>query len=145
MRKTPPPTGTPVCRTGVHRLHRHRCRSASWPVRSTGWGGRRSPSSTRALPRTIADKLHHGNTVVFATRMADHPASFPDVPWATAVSKDYADLGGQVTHDHDNEGGLTHFWEYGQQLDPFQDAEEIRDHLFCAIYGTFATAKRLNP
>ena len=52
---------------------------------------------------------------------------------------------GQVIHDHDNEGGLTHFWEYGQQLNPFQDTEEIRDHLFCAIYGTFATAKRLNP
>ena len=92
-----------------------------------------------------ADTLHHGNTVVFATRMADRPVSFPDVPWATAVSKDYADLGGQVTHDHDNEGGLTHFWEYGQHLDPFQDAEEIRDHLFCAIYGTFATAKWLKP
>ncbi len=91
------------------------------------------------------DTLHHGNTVVFATRMTDRPVSFPDVPWATAVSKDYADLGGQVTHDHDNEGGLTHFWEYGQHLDPFQDAEAIRDHLFCAIYGTFATAKRLNP
>ncbi len=92
-----------------------------------------------------ADSQHHGNTVVFATRVTDHPVSFPDVPWATAVSKDYADLGGQVTHDHDNEGGLTHFWEYGQYLDPFRDAEEIRDHLFCAIYGTFATAKRLNP
>ncbi len=92
-----------------------------------------------------ADTLHHGNTVVFATRLADRPVSFPDVPWATAVSRDYADLGGQVTHDHDNEGGLTHFWEYGQHLDPFQDAEEIRDHLFCAIYGTFSTAKRLNP
>ena len=42
-----------------------------------------------------ADMLHHGNTVVFATRMADSPVSFPDVPWATAVSKDYADLGGR--------------------------------------------------
>ena len=92
-----------------------------------------------------ADKLHHGNTVVFSTRRAERPTSFPDVPWATAVSMDYADLGGQVTHDHDNEGGLTHFWEYGQRLDPFQDAEEIRDHLFQAIYGTFATAKRMHP
>ena len=98
-----------------------------------------------SLAPDSADTLHHGNTVVFATRMADRPVSFPEVPWATAVSKDYADLGGQVTHDHDNEGGLTHFWEYGQHLDPFQNAEAIRDHLFCAIYGTFATAKQLNP
>jgi hypothetical protein len=108
--------------------------------------GREAKSEfNESLAPDNADKLHHGNTVVFSTRMADRPTSFPDVPWATAVSKDYADLGGQVTHDHDNEGGLTHFWEYGQRLDPFQDAEEIRDHLFCAIYGTFATAKRLNP
>jgi hypothetical protein len=98
-----------------------------------------------SLAPDSADSLHHGNTVVFATRVTDHPVPFPDVPWATAVSKDYTDLGGQVTHDHDNEGGLTHFWEYGQYLDPFRDAEEIRDHLFCAIYGTFATAKRLDP
>jgi hypothetical protein len=104
----------------------------------------RSEFNESLAPET-ADTLHHGNTVVFSTRTADHPTGFPDVPWATAVSKDYADLGGQVTKDHDNEGGLTHFWEYGQRLDPFRDAEEIRDHLFCAIYGTFSTAKRLNP
>jgi hypothetical protein len=104
----------------------------------------RSEFNESLAPET-ADKLHHGNTVVFSTRMADRPTAFPEVPWATAVSRDYADLGGQVTNHHDNEGGLTHFWEYGQRLDPFKDAEGIRDHLFCAIYGTFATAKRLNP
>jgi hypothetical protein len=108
--------------------------------------GREAKSEfNESLAPDKADRLHHGNTVVFSTRIADHPTAFPDVPWATAVSKDYADLGGQVTYDHDNEGGLTHFWEYGQRLDPFRDAEEIRDHLFCAIYGTFATAKRRNP
>ncbi|MHB8971705.1 MAG: FAD-dependent oxidoreductase [Pirellulaceae bacterium] len=108
--------------------------------------GREAKSEfNEGLAPDAADTLHHGNTVVFSTRMVDHPTTFPEVPWATAVSKDYADLGGQVTRDHDNEGGLTHFWEYGQRLDPFQDAEEIRDHLLCAIYGTFATAKRIHP
>jgi hypothetical protein len=108
--------------------------------------GREAKSEfNESLAPEHADKLHHGNTVVFCTRTADHPTVFPDVPWATAVSKGYADLGGQVTNDHDNEAGLTHFWEYGQFLDPIKDAEEIRDHLFCAIYGTFATVKRLNP
>jgi hypothetical protein len=93
-----------------------------------------------------ADKLHHGNTVVFRTRMAAEPKAFPDVPWATAISKDYADLGGQVLQPgQDNVGGLTHFWEYGQLLDPIKDAERVRDHLMCAIYGTFSTAKRLKP
>ena len=90
-----------------------------------------------------ADQMHHGNSPTFHTRMAGEPQPFPDVPWATAVSKDYADLGGQITSPgHDNVGGLTHFWEYGQHLDPIQDAERVRDHLLCAVYGTFATAKR---
>ena len=39
----------------------------------------------------------------------------------------------------------THFWEYGQWLDPYAEAEAIRDHLFCAIYGTFANVKRMEP
>jgi hypothetical protein len=63
-----------------------------------------------------------------------------------AVAGDYADLGGQVLGPcRDNVGGLTHFWEYGQWLDPFADAERIRDHLLCAVYGTFTNAKRKDP
>jgi hypothetical protein len=92
-----------------------------------------------------ADKMHHGNTVVFCTRTADAPTTFPDVPWATAVAKDCAELGGQVCNQRDNIGGLTHYWEYGQWLDPVKDAEHIRDHLFCAVYGAFANAKTRDP
>jgi hypothetical protein len=36
----------------------------------------------------------------------------------------------------------THFWEYGQWLDPYVEGERIRDHLLCALYGTFANVKR---
>jgi len=93
-----------------------------------------------------ADRMHHGNSPAFRTRTADKSVPFPEVPWATEVAKDYADLGGQILRPgRDNFEGLTHFWEYGQWLDPFKDAEEIRDHLFQAIYGTFANAKRKNP
>jgi hypothetical protein len=92
-----------------------------------------------------ADSMHHGNTVVFATEVADQPASFPEVPWARKVAGDYAELGGQVVGGQDNIGGLTHFWEYGQWLDPFADAERIRDHLLCAVYGTFANVKAKYP
>ncbi len=93
-----------------------------------------------------ADKMHHGNSPVFRTHQAERPVTFPDVPWAVAVAGDYADLGGQVLGPcRDNVGGLTHFWEYGQWLDPLVDAERIRDHLLCAVYGTFANAKRKNP
>ena len=40
---------------------------------------------------------------------------------------------------------LTHFWEYGQWLDPYTNGECIRDHLLRAIYGTFSNVKRLEP
>ena len=109
---------------------------------------------------------HHGNTVFFRTRMGQRPAPFPEVPWAVAVAKDYANLGGQLERPGvDNVPGpiagpartpdpsirrrmlfpATHFWEYGQTLDPYTQAEHIRDHLLCAIYGTFSNVKRLEP
>ena len=42
------------------------------------------------------DEEHHGHTLFFRTKMADEPVEFPDVPWATEVSKDYANLSGQL-------------------------------------------------
>ena len=39
----------------------------------------------------------------------------------------------------------THYWEYGQTLDLFQDGEEIRDHLLCALYGTMYNVKKAQP
>ncbi|MEM8922096.1 MAG: FAD-dependent oxidoreductase [Actinomycetota bacterium] len=121
------------------------------------------------------DGMHHGNTLFFRTRLADEPFEFPDVPWATAVSGDYANLSGQLVQPGVDNGpgprpGLdpgvdpvfdfsdaepgenplmgfpaTHFWEYGQWLDLQIDGEHIRDHLLCALYGTFANVKRLDP
>lgn len=112
------------------------------------------------------DDMHHGNTVFFRTRMADAPVGFPEVPWALAVAKDYADLRGQLTKPGIENGPgpvagrfqvpdptvrrrmthpMTHFWEYGQWLDPYTDGEQIRDHLLCAIYGTFSNVKQLEP
>ncbi len=89
-----------------------------------------------------ADKMHHGNTIVFRTAISDQSVSFPEVPWAVEIAGDFAELGGQVVDGRDNIGGLTHFWEYGQWLDPFADGEQIRDHLLRAIYGTFSNVKR---
>jgi hypothetical protein len=88
-----------------------------------------------------ADNMHHGNTVFFRTRMADSPSSFPAVPWATQVAKDYSNLSGQlVTPGLENGKGPravstghiedpnqirrmkrpnTHYWEYGQWIDPY--------------------------
>ncbi|KAF4462708.1 FAD dependent oxidoreductase, partial [Fusarium albosuccineum] len=112
-------------------------------------------------------QIHHGNTVFFRTHMADSPVSFPFVAWATEVAKDFANLGGQLVKPgiENGEGPaayskqkavnkpvrrrmtrpLTHFWEYGQHLDPYTQGEHIRDHLLCAIYGNFSNVKNLEP
>lgn len=114
-----------------------------------------------------ADEMHHGHTVFFRTRMADTQVAFPEVPWALEVAKDYADLSGQLQKPGTENGPgpvvhprgyvpdptirrrmthpLTHFWEYGQWLDPYTQGEEIRDHLLCAIYGTFSNVKTMAP
>ena len=80
-----------------------------------------------------ADGMTHGSTLFFETRHAPQPVPFPPVPWATEVSGDHVDL-------HSD-----HTWEYGHFRDMIGEAEEIRDHLLRAIYGTFATAKQQDP
>ncbi|HEX7885786.1 MAG TPA: FAD-dependent oxidoreductase [Phenylobacterium sp.] len=116
----------------------------------------------------VADEMHHGNTLFFRTRMADHPVPFPEAPWATEVSKDYANLSGQLIrpgleNGHGPKVGdnpatpefkfkptsstfpATHFWEYGQWLDPYTSGELVRDYLMRALYGTFSNVKKLEP
>ncbi|MBF6278657.1 MULTISPECIES: FAD-dependent oxidoreductase [Nocardia] len=109
---------------------------------------------------------HHGHTVFFRTRESDGAVAFPDVPWAQEVAKDYANLNGQLIKPGEDNGPgpvagrfrtpdpetrrrmlvpATHFWEYGQWLDPYTQGEEIRDHLLRAVYGTFANVKQIEP
>jgi hypothetical protein len=119
------------------------------------------------LAPTDGDEMHHGNTVFFRTRMSDSPVSFPNVPWATEVAKDFSDLRGQLTRPgFENgegpligppnqglgpdarrrmNGPLTHYWEYGQWLDDYANGEHIRDYLLRAIYGTFSNVKTVEP
>jgi hypothetical protein len=127
----------------------------------------RSEFNEPYAPET-ADEMHHGNTLFFRTRMAEAPVEFPEVPWATEVSKDYANLSGQlVVPGLENGPGpkagnnpntpefqysraltdfpATHFWEYGQWLDPYTNGERIRDYLMRALFGTFSNVKRLEP
>jgi len=115
-----------------------------------------------------ADNMHHGNTLFFRTRMANKAVSFPEVPWATEIAKDYANLSGQLIQPgQDNGPGpmagdnpstpefqyndagdtfpATHFWEYGQWLDPYTEGEHIRDYLMRALFGTFSNVKKLEP
>lgn len=127
----------------------------------------RSEFDEAYAPET-ADAMHHGHTLFFRTRMAEHPVPFPDVAWATEVSKDYADLSGQLIRPGFENGPgpkagthpsipdfrfgrstevvpATHFWEYGQWLDPYSSGELVRDYLMRALYGTFSNVKRMEP
>ena len=78
-------------------------------------------------------KMTLGSTLQWYGADSGKPSSFPDVPWATAVS------GGKAAVYGDWQ------WEYGHYRDTIWDAEEIRDHLLRAIYGAFATANQKNP
>jgi len=81
------------------------------------------------------DKRTHGNTITFKVRRREKAVTFPDVPWATAVSRDWDDLSNKPDH----------FWEAGQGKDTLAEAEWTRDHLLRAIFGTMATVKKKDP
>ena len=79
------------------------------------------------------DKLTMGTSVLWNSYRTDKPAPFPEVPWAMDVAGRNAATAGEW------------YWEYASaQKNQIDDAEEIRDHMLRAIYGSFANAKK-NP
>ncbi len=76
------------------------------------------------------DSLMMGSTLFFKTKDQNSNSTFPAVPWAMDVAKDRADTKGHW------------YYEYGLGMDPFPNAEHIRDHLFRANYGMFYNAKQ---
>ncbi len=83
-----------------------------------------------SLAPVVGDVMTMGNTLQWRTRNTGAPVVMAPVPWASAVSGSFSATGG----DWD--------WEYGLHLDTIYDAEEIRDHLLRAIYGSFYNAKQ---
>jgi len=72
-----------------------------------------------------------GTSVLWNSRKSTQPSRFPDVPWAMPVAK-----------DHEEINGAWH-WEYSSNdLHQVDDAEQIRDHMLRAIFGSFHNAKR---
>ena len=72
-----------------------------------------------------------GSSVLWNSEKTDEESSFPDVPWAMPVAKDHAAINGEW------------YWEYSDNdLNQIDDAEQIRDHVLRAIYGSFANAKK---
>jgi hypothetical protein len=72
-----------------------------------------------------------GASVLWNSQKGDQPVPFPAVPWAMDVAKDKAAINGDW------------YWEYSSNdKHQIKDAEEIRDRMLCAIYGSFANAKQ---
>ncbi|WP_339880109.1 FAD-dependent oxidoreductase [uncultured Algoriphagus sp.] len=86
------------------------------------WGELWSPEES--------DDFVMGSSVLWRTQKSEKEVSFPEVPWAEEVAQSH-----QAT-----EG--TWKWELSRlDLHQIEDAEEIRDHMLKAIYGSFANAK----
>ncbi len=78
------------------------------------------------------DNAVMGSSVLWRSYEEEKPQDFPDVPWAMPVARDYAKVKGEWQ------------WEFSRNdLNQIDDAEEIRDHMLRAIYGSFGNAKKL--
>jgi len=86
------------------------------------------------------DSMTMGNSILWNSVKIESEASvdpenelnvgWKEVPWAMEVAKDYKATRGEW------------FWEYGLLMNTIYDAEEIRDHLFRAIYGNWYNVKQ---
>ena len=78
-----------------------------------------------------ADDFVMGSSVLWRTYVDEKAAEFPDVPWAKEIVEEHAATEG------------TWKWELSRlDLHQIEDAEEIRDHMLKAIYGSFYNTKQ---
>jgi len=78
-----------------------------------------------------ADNAVMGSSVLWGSKMMEIEQVFVEVPWAMPVAKEYEEVNGEWQ------------WEFSRNdLNQIDDAEEIRDHMLRAIYGSFANAKK---
>ncbi len=77
------------------------------------------------------DNFVMGSSVLWRTHKVEEKVTFPEVPWALEVAKDYAADKGEWQ------------WEFSRNdLHQIHNAEEIRDHMLKAIYGSFYNEKQ---
>jgi hypothetical protein len=77
------------------------------------------------------DKAVMGSSVLWRSYTDNEAYEFPELPWAKDVAGDYAASQGEWQ------------WEYtNTDVHQIEDAEQIRDHMFRAIYGSFANYKK---
>lgn len=79
----------------------------------------------------VADQKVMGTSVLWNGEQTKERHEFPEVPWAMPVAKEHEAHKGEW------------YWEYSNNdLDQIDDAEEIRDHMLRAIYGSFYNYKQ---
>ena len=77
------------------------------------------------------DKKVMGTSVLWNSQKGVQPSRFPEVPWAMPVANGHDAINGEW------------YWEYSApHLCQIKDAEQIRDHMLRAIFGSFANAKK---
>lgn len=73
-----------------------------------------------------------GASVLWQNEKTNEEHLFPSLPWAADIAKDHHAIAGEW------------YWEFSRNdLHQIHDAEEIRDHMLRAIYGSFANAKKM--
>lgn len=77
-----------------------------------------------------ADDDTLGASIMWTSAEANRPVAF-SAPWAEPHAKGVIAVNGEWN------------WEYGIHRDMIAEAEEIRDRLLLAVYGSFSLAKRL--
>jgi len=79
----------------------------------------------------IADNFVMGSSVLWRSHKVDSVVEFPKTPWANEVAVNYAAANGGWQ------------WEFSRNdLHQVHDAEQIRDHMLKAIYGSFYNEKQ---
>lgn len=77
----------------------------------------------------VPDNRVMGSSVMWYTKKRNKRISFPSVPWAKPVAKNHVATAGEWQ------------WEFTHnELHQIHDSETIRDHMFRAIYGSYANA-----
>lgn len=77
------------------------------------------------------DNFVMGSSVLWRSHKLESTCTFPEVPWAMEVAGEYAAANGEWQ------------WEFSRNdLHQVDDAEQIRDHMLRAIYGSFYNEKQ---
>ncbi|WP_084182095.1 FAD-dependent oxidoreductase [Maribacter ulvicola] len=80
-----------------------------------------------------ADNFVMGSSLIFQSTETNETQTFPHLLWAADIAEDHQSVNGEW------------YWEFSRNdLHQIHDAEEIRDHMLRAIYGSFSNAKKLD-